>query len=149
MSLKCYSSRSYGLSITSLSPLVKEAHVRNTSMGYSGYESTSSRLFKCDFRYNRDCNIHEPRQVTKREYKRKREKEKKKEEGGQEKEKKMKARLGSWGGEVEKEIEEDLAALLEAMKQLPSQGDGGKGQRGGQSDRVGSTMSGARSRTRS
>ncbi len=36
---------------------------------------------------------------------------------------------------AEKQIEEDLAALLEAMKQLPSQGDPGKGQRGGQSDR--------------
>jgi len=36
---------------------------------------------------------------------------------------------------AEQRIEEDLQALLEAMKQLPSQGDAGKGQRGGQSDR--------------
>jgi archaellum component FlaC len=36
---------------------------------------------------------------------------------------------------AEKQIEEDLAALLEAMKQLPSQGDPGKGQRGGASER--------------
>jgi hypothetical protein len=36
---------------------------------------------------------------------------------------------------AEKQIEEDLAALLEAMKQLPSQGDGGRAQAGNASDR--------------
>lgn len=36
---------------------------------------------------------------------------------------------------LEQRIEEDLQALLDAMKQLPSQSDGGRGQRGGQSDR--------------